>query len=103
MKNSEQIHLVDDLQGLLEKQIEFAVKGNLDGVERIGLQTRSLVEKLSPTGVLKKPGFEKKRQQIEKLYERLLLMFTVQKGQVAGQLKRISDGKKTLKAYRANS
>jgi len=103
MTNSEQIHLVDDLQGLLEKQIEFAVKGDLDGVERIGSQTRSLVEKLSPTGVLKKPGFEKKRQQIEKLYERLLLMFTVQKNQVGGQLKRISKGKKTLKAYRVNS
>ena len=103
MNNSEQIHLVDDLQGLLEKQIEFAVKDNLDGVERIGSQTRSLVEKLSLTGVLKKPEFEKKRQQIEKLYEKLLFTFTIQKGQVAEQLHKISNGKKTLRAYRANS
>ena len=103
MTNTEQLNFLDDLQGLLEKQVEFANKGNLDGVERMASQTRSLVEKMSPTGILKKPGFEKKRQQIEKLYERLFLVLNVQKKEVGGQLKRASDGKKTLKAYRVNS
>ena len=102
MTNNEQIQLLDDLQVLLEKQIDFANKGNLDGVERVGSQTRLLVEKLSPTGVLKKPGFEKRRQKVEELYKRLFLMVNVQKNQVGGQLQRVTEGKKTLRAYRSN-
>ncbi len=100
-----QIHLLDELQTLLEKQVEMAKQGNIRDVELLSEKSGSLVEKIAQTGILDPadPAFDEvRREQLQKLYEDLCLAVTAQKAGVREELSRVRKGKKTVQAYRSH-
>jgi hypothetical protein len=104
MSNNKQIRMLDELQGLLEKQIELARQGDSAGeqIERLGRQVDCLVEKISHGRVLERLEFEGRRKQLQKSYEDLRLVITAQKADVADKLNRVRKGKRTIETYRNN-
>ncbi|MHC4653671.1 MAG: hypothetical protein ACYS91_01490 [Planctomycetota bacterium] len=100
-----QIHLLDELRTLLEKQVEKARQGNIKDVELLSKQAGSLIGKISQTGILDPadPAFNKvRREQLQKLYEELCLAITAQKAGVGEELSRVRKGKKTIQTYRCH-
>lgn len=100
MNTDEQVRLLDDLQGLLEKQIEMARRGNLRRVEALAEQADSIVARIVQAGVFEQPEFDGRREHLTKLYKQLELMLVADKDAVNRQLRRVGNGKKTLQAYR---
>jgi translation initiation factor IF-2 len=100
-----QIHLLDELQTLLEKQIELARQGNITEVEILSEQAGSLVEEITQTGILDPAGpvFNGQQQeQLRKVYKDLCLAITDQKMEVSKELSRVRKGKKTIQTYRSH-
>ncbi len=100
-----EIHLLDELRVLLEKQVDKARQGNIKDVELLGKQVGSLIDTILQTGILDPadPAFNKVRQeQLQKLYEDLCLAVAAQRAVVCEELSRIRKGKKTIQAYRGH-
>ncbi len=97
-----QIHLLDELQSLLEKQIELARQSNINEIEVLSKQASSLVGKIARSGVLESSEFNNRREQLRKLYDSLCLAITAQRADVGEKLSRVRKGKKTIEAYRSN-
>lgn len=98
----EQIHLLDELQSLLEKQIEMARKGNINKIEVLSNQVGSLVGEIARSGILESAEFRSRREQLRKLYQNLCLALTAQQAETAGKLSQVRRGKKTIDVYRNN-
>ena len=77
VKADEQVHLLDNLQSLLEEQIEMARRSNFHRVEALAGQADSIVEKIVKTKVLEHPRFDSRREHLTKLYK---IFFTVFEG-----------------------
>ena len=97
-----QMHLLDNLQSLLEKQIETARKGNLRRLEALAKQTDSVVEELGKTKTFDLTEFGGQRKDIVKLYKKLELILETGKDTIDRQLRQAGNVQKTLKAYRNN-
>ncbi len=100
MNEDGQMRLLDDLQGLLEKQIEMARRGNLRRVEALAEQADSIVAGIVQAGVFEQPEFDGRREHLTKLYKKLELMLAADKDAVNRQRRRVGNGRKTLHAYR---
>jgi hypothetical protein len=96
-------YLLDELQVLLQKQIELIRRSDFSGFEALTEQTGSIVEKIAKKGAFERSEFNEQRERLAKLYKKLIIIVAAQKGQVARQLRRINEGKKTLGAYRDSS
>lgn len=103
MKTDKPISLLDQLQSLLEQQIELACKSDFRRVEALAEQTNSVIEQIATSKQHNMLEFSDQRKHIADLYKKLQLIFTAGKDTVSGQLKQISDVRKTLNAYRNNS
>lgn len=99
MSIDKQINFLDELQGLLEKQIEMTRQGSIIDIERLGLQASSLVEKIAQAGILEQEEFEYRRERLQKLYRELHLALTANKSDTAEKIDRIRKGKKLLAVY----
>ena len=97
-----QIHLLNELQSLLEKQIELARQGNINEIEVLSKQAGSLVRKIARSRVLESAEFESQHEQLRKLYQDLCLALTTQQVETAEELSRVRKGKKTIETYRSN-
>jgi len=97
-----QLHLLDELQGLLEKQIELVRQGSIIDMERLSSQASSLVEKITQAGILELAEFKNRREHLQKLYEALCLALTAHKADITEKLSHIRKGRKTIEAYRGN-
>jgi len=97
-----QMHLLDGLQGLLEKQIELARKGKINEIEVLSKQAGSLVGKIARSGVFESAEFRSRREQLRKLYQNLCLALAAQKAETAEKLSQVRRGKKTIEVYRNN-
>ena len=97
-----QIHLLDELQGLLEKQIELARKGNINEIEVLSKQAGSLVREITRSGVFESAEFRSRREQLRKLYQNLCLALAAQQAETAEKLSQVRRGKKTIEVYRNN-
>lgn len=102
MTTDKQVHLLDDLQILLERQIELARQGNVGDVEALSRQADSLVEKIARTGILERAEFKNRRERLQKLCNSLCLAITAQQADTAERLRRVRKGKKTIQIYRSN-
>ena len=98
--SDEQTRLLDELQSLLEKQIEVIHKGDFRTSEALAEQSNSLVAELVRTKTFEKTEFDEHRECLAKLYRELILKAAVEKDRLGKQLQQISQGRKTLKAYR---
>ena len=99
---NEPLHLVDDLQNLLEKQTRLARQGKIGDVELLSRQAGSIVARLAETGILELPEFENRRGQLQELYEQLRLTIAAQEADITEKLRQIGKAKKTVRAYRSN-
>ncbi len=97
-----QIHLLNELRNLLEKQIELARQSNINEIEVLSKQASSLVGKIARSGVLESSGFKSQHEQLRKLYQDLCLALTTQQVETAEELSRVRKGKKTIETYRSN-
>lgn len=102
MSTDKQIHLLDELQSSLEKQIELARVGNISEVEVLSKQSSSLVEKITQAGILKSDEFSNKRELLQKLYQNLCLAVTAQRNEVSKEISRVCKGRRTIETYRVN-
>lgn len=102
MNTDEKTYLLDQLQSLLEKQIESARKSDFRAVEELARQTGSLINEIVGTKIFEQAQFNKKRRHLAKLHKELVLMIAAEKENVADQLRRVNEGRKTLKTYRKN-
>ena len=97
-----QIHLLNELQSLLEKQIELARQSNINEIEVLSKQASSLVGKIARSGVLESSEYKSQHEQLRKLYQDLCLALTTQQVETAEELSRVRKGKKTIETYRSN-
>ncbi len=102
MSTDKQIHMLDELQSLLEEQIKLARQGNPASgrIEVLSKQADSLTGKIVQSGILESNEFENRRRALKKLYETLRLAITAQKADVSEKLNQIRKGKKTVQTYR---
>ncbi len=100
MNTDEQVRLLDDLQGLLEKQIETARRSDLRRVEALAGQADSIVARIVKTKAFESPEFDGRREHLTRLYKKLELMLATGKDAVNRQLQRVGSGRKTLQTYR---
>ena len=98
----EQIHLLDELQSLLEKQIKLARQDNITDIEHLSQKADKLVEKIAQAGILELAEFSKSREHLQKLYNKLRLALSAEATDIAEKLSRIRKGRKIIKAYRSN-
>jgi hypothetical protein len=101
-KESVWVSLLDDLQVLLERQIELAQAGNIRSVEVLSKQANFLTGKIAETGMLGRPEFKSRREQLQKLYDGLSLAIIAQKAETCGNLSRVRKGRKAIGTYRSN-
>ena len=102
MSSNEQIRILDELQGLLDRQVELARQGDSAGeqIERLGRQADCLAENISRGGVLERTEFESRRKRLRKSYENLCLALTAQRADVAEKLGQVRRGRKIVETYR---
>ncbi len=100
MNTDEQVRLLDDLQGLLEKQIETARRGNLRRVEALAGKADSIVARIVETKALESTDFDGRREHLTGLYKTLELILATGKEAVGKQLRQVGSGRRTLQAYR---
>jgi len=97
-----QIHLLNELQSLLEKQIELARKGKINEIEVLSKQAGSLVGEIARSVVFESAEFRSRREQLRKLYQNLCLALAAQQAETAEKLSQVRRGKKTIEVYRNN-
>ena len=104
MSTRRQIHVLDELQSLLEEQITLAQRGNAASkrTEVLSKQADALVGKIVQTGMLESAEFKNRREHLKKLYDTLCLAVTAQKADTAAKLNQVRRGKKTVATYRSN-
>lgn len=100
MNNQKDINLLNDLQGLLDKQIESAKQGNTDDVNSLIAHADLLAGQIRELGILNMDEYKEQRAAIRRCYGELSLVLTAQKAAAEGQIKRIHRGRKTIEAYR---
>jgi hypothetical protein len=102
MNSENETGLVGELEKLLGRQIELARRGSFSGMEQLAGKCEGLVARITAAGLLEKPEHKAEKERLEKLYRNLQLLLSTQKADVAGQLKSIDKGKRTLSVYRGN-
>ena len=102
MSSDERIHLLDELQSLLERQIELARQGNPASgqIEVLSKQAGCLVEKIAQTGILELPGFENRRERLRDLYRKLSIILMTERSKTSEQLNKTHKFKKMFAMYR---
>jgi hypothetical protein len=93
---------LNDLKCLLQKQIELARQGNINGVETLSEQIGSLVDKIARPEILESAEFESQREQLKKLFQDLCLALAARQAETTKELSHVHKGKKTIKTYRSN-
>ncbi len=104
MSTLKQIHVLDELQSLLEEQIKLAQRGNAASrrIEVLSNQADALVGKIAQSGMLESSEFKNRREHLKKLYDTLCLAITAQKADMAAKLNQVRRGKKTIGTYRSS-
>jgi hypothetical protein len=100
MKKDDEIRLLEEFAGILERQIELVRHNNVAGLEEQVGHGGQLARKIAAAGLLDRPQYDGWQDRLAKLYGELQLMLSTQKDAVVGQLKAINKGRKTLAAYR---
>ncbi len=104
MSTNKHISMLDELQGLLKKQLDLSHQGNSAGerIEVLGRQADCLVEKITQAGILEWPEFESQRKKLKKSYEDLHLAITAQKADTSEKLCHVRRGRNIVETYRSN-
>lgn len=101
---NEVIGLLDELDGLLKRQIELAHQGDAAGEQFNVLTAKAgaVVEEIARFGASGSGRFQHRFTKLRKLYETLSLVVAAEKADVAEDLSRIRRGRKIIGTYRRN-
>jgi len=102
MKQNDEIELLKELANILERQIELVRHDDVAGLEKLIGHSGQLAGKIAAAGLLDRPQYDGWRDRLAGLYGELQLMLSTRKDAVAGQLKAINKGRKTLAMYRCS-
>ncbi len=93
---------LETLHGLLEQQLELVRRGGADGkeIEALTLRADGLVQEIKDHGIFEHQICERKKNDIESLYQDLCLAIAAQKEQVGRELQQTRVYRSTLKKYR---
>jgi len=105
---------MEELEGLLRRQIELVRKSDYRSVEALAQRANSIIEEITiAKGTPKRDSshlgnpeafeqdkFNANRERLAKLYRELTLMIAAHKDELGKQLRRVRSGRKTIKAYR---
>lgn len=97
------LHLLDQLQELLNKQIAIAQKGDFNFSAELAEKSSKIVDELAHTGVWRDPGIRDRRERLVKSYRTIMLAITAEKDRIEKQILRVAQGRKTLRAYGSRS
>lgn len=102
MKQNDEIQLLKELANILERQIELVRHDGVAGLEELIGCSGQLAMKIATAGLLDRPQYDGWRERLAGLYGELQLMLSTRKDAVAGQIKLINKGRKTLAMYRGS-
>lgn len=102
MKKDDEIRSLEELAGILERQIEQVRCDDIAGLEKLVGHGGQLARKIAVAGLLDRPQYDGWRERLAELYRELQLMLSTQKDAVAGQIRLINKGRKTLTMYRGS-
>ena len=100
MNADEGMKLFNEIENLLKKQIELSRRGSYGKVMELACKCEALVARTAEAGLREKPEYKTTVDRLAGLYNDLQILLSTQRDEVAGQLRTISDGKKTLAMYR---
>jgi hypothetical protein len=89
----------DRLQTLLEKQVRMSKNSNIRGVEMLAEQANSVVAEITNAPSPLPPQWKQKCEAVMQLYKKLELMIEAEKDTVNKQLRKVTSGKKAVRAY----
>ncbi|MHC4144297.1 MAG: hypothetical protein ACYSWW_17045 [Planctomycetota bacterium] len=98
---NEQLHLLDELQHLLNRQKELVRKGDFSTSEALTEKSNAIVDELVRTKVLEQAEFRGQFERLAKTYRQVTLMVAAEKDRLGKQLKQVGRARKTLRAYRS--
>jgi hypothetical protein len=93
---------LSELQCLLEKQIQAAMKNDFKTVEKLAEQTENKIQQLLKGDFQKSPDFEKQHKYVLGLYKKLDLIIAGEKATLLHQQKLVDKVRKTLSVYGKN-
>lgn len=95
---------MEELEGLLRRQIELVRKSDYRSVEALTQRANSIIEEITIAKgnpeAFEQDKFNTNRERLAKLYRELTLMIAAHKDKLGKQLRRVRSGRKTIKAYR---
>jgi hypothetical protein len=94
---------LSQLQILLEKQIQAAMRSDFTTVEKLTAQTEIKVQELLKCPFPKNPDFEKQHKYVLGLYKKLDLIMAGEKFNLLKQQKLTDNALKAISAYYKNS
>lgn len=100
----EPVHLLDELESVLKKQLELAHQGDSTSEQFSVLTAKadSLVAKVRSLGVVDSGAFRYRCEQLRELYEKLCLVVAAERAEVREGLGRIRKGRKMIALYHQN-
>lgn len=98
----ERVHLLDELESVLKKQLELAHQGDSTSEKFDALTSRagSLMRKMASLGILDSGERRSRVSQLRRLYGALCLVVAAEKADVSDELARIRRGRKIIGTYR---
>jgi hypothetical protein len=102
MKQEDEIQLLKELAGILERQIELVRHDNIAAMNELVGHSKQLAMKITAANLIDRPEYDGWRKRLTELYLKLQLVLSTQKEAVARQLSAIDKGKKTLAVYQGS-
>ncbi len=91
--------LLDELHDLLQQQVDMLREGKLNRLEAITEQTNAVVARIAENPVPLKSQWKNQGKKVTDVYKKIELMIETEKESVNSQLRKVADGKKTIRLY----
>ncbi len=102
MNTDNETQLPKALVNLLERQIEFARRGNIAKVQKLAVECEPLAAMIAKAGLLDRPEYDGMKKKLNELYIQLQLMLSTKKEEVSEQINMTNKHKRTLAVYRGS-
>ena len=101
MRDEERKAILDELTGLLNRQLSAARRGGFSETEQLSRKINDLALRIGPDD---NPDSEtaEKIKKIKKMFEQMEIILSAQTVETADELSNIRKGRKTIRAYKAS-
>lgn len=97
----EHMRLLDELESLLNQQMAMARKRNFNTFEELAEESGRIVDELGRMSLPRSADLRERFERLVKSYRTVVLSAATEKDRLEKQLQQISQGRKTLRMYRA--